>query len=91
MQQLVTLRQGLMILEDFHDEFIRLLKKVDHDDNWSEDLKTKWYLDKVDPRLVTHIFLAEPDSLAAAMEAAEKANTGMTWKIIIERKPSKQT
>jgi hypothetical protein len=79
MQKLSNLRQGRTHIREFNDEFERLIEKVNTNGAWPENLKIRWYLDKIDPKMISAIYITDPTTLGDAMETAERAYQGNNW------------
>src|ERR1044072_1799025 len=70
------LKQGKDTIEEYVDDFIRLLQKVDPTDAWTDDMKVRKFVDGLNHRIAPLIYMAGPNDLPEAIDYAKRAYTG---------------
>src|SRR3990170_2515892 len=74
--QFDNLKQGKKNIEEYNDDFNRLLHKVDPTDAWTDEMKIRKYLKGLNPKISPMVYMQNPDDLDEAQEAVARAATG---------------
>ena len=74
--QFDNIQQGRMTIEQYNDEFMRLIEKVDPNIRLPNGHVLRKYVKGLDPKYATLVYASDPTNLDAAMEAATKLATG---------------
>src|ERR1043165_193210 len=70
------LKQGKDTIEEYVDDFMRLLQKVDPIDAWTDKMKVRKFVDGLNHRIAPLIYMAGPNDLPEAIDYATRAYTG---------------
>src|ERR1044071_247853 len=69
------LKQGKDTIEEYVDDFMRLLQKVDPTDAWTDEIKVRKFVDGLNHRIAPLIYMAGPNDLPEAIDYATRAYT----------------
>jgi predicted aspartyl protease len=75
-QQFNNLKQGKKTIDEYNDEFTRLLGKVDPTQAWTDEMIVRKYIAGLKSKLATLVYMTRPTDLDEATEAANRAATG---------------
>src|ERR1043165_7795546 len=70
------LKQGKDTIEEYVDDFMRLLQKVDPTDAWTDEMKVRKFVDSLNHRIAPLIYMDGPNDLLEAIDYATRAYTG---------------
>src|ERR1044072_7838336 len=70
------LKQGRKTIEEYTDEFTRLLQKVDTTRAWTEEMKKRKFIRGLNPKISPLVYMQNPQDLEEAYDYAAKAATG---------------
>src|ERR1043165_4012256 len=69
------LKQGKDTIEEYVDDFMRLLQKIDPTDAWTDEMKVHKFVDGLNHQIAPLIYMAEPNDLPEAIDYATRAYT----------------
>ena len=64
------LKQGKDTIEEYVDDFMRLLQKVDPTDVWTDEMKVRKFVDGLNYRLAPLVYMAGPQDLPETIDYA---------------------
>ena len=71
------LKQRRKTIEEYTDEFTRLLRKVDPTQAWTEEMKKRKFIGRLNPRISPMVYMQNPQDLEEAYDYAARAATGI--------------